>query len=92
LEDTDLFFEWDLGLAVFAGGLGEEQLTRNNNNTGKILLIILIIFLNLQFTKSVLIQWENLAFNVFIPDTYPSGMTKLIMGLTGLKTECLNIV
>jgi len=42
LEGTDLFFEWDLGLTVFPVGLGEEQLTRNNNNAGKILLIILI--------------------------------------------------
>jgi len=29
---------------VFAGGLGEEQLTRSNNNAGKILLIMLIIY------------------------------------------------
>jgi len=44
LEATDLFFEWDLGLTVFTGGLGEEQLIRNNNSAGKIFLIILIIY------------------------------------------------
>jgi len=48
---TDLFFGWTLGLTVFAGGLGDEQLTINNNNAGKIFLIIIIVFELKIYTK-----------------------------------------
>jgi hypothetical protein len=52
LEATDLCFEWVLGLTVFAGGLGEEQLIRNKNRGNKIFLTILLIrfILNEQFS------------------------------------------
>lgn len=40
---ADLFVERVLGLAVFSGGLGEEQLTITIINRGRIFLIILII-------------------------------------------------
>jgi hypothetical protein len=45
LEAADLCFEWELGFTVFAGGLGEEQLTRIKSRGSKNLLIIAIFFL-----------------------------------------------
>jgi hypothetical protein len=76
LVATDLFFEWDLGFTGFAGGFGEEQLTRIISRRNKILLIIPVLFLNFKFAISVGMKQENLAYTVFNQDSYPSRFTK----------------
>jgi hypothetical protein len=78
LEAIDLFFEWDLCLTVFSGGLGEEQLTRIKSKGSKILLIIPIFFLSLIIAGSDGMQPDNLAYVVYIPGSYPFGLTNLM--------------